>query len=80
MAVVGVGAGSATRISILPLDSISRGFIIQGEIRIIFAGKELRDDVSVDTCDLGSQSILHAVRIVARSQPPPQVALKNKFL
>jgi len=34
------------------------------ELRIIFAGKELRDDVAVDRCDLGNQSILHAVKIV----------------
>jgi len=38
----------------------------QEEIRIIFAGKELRDDVLVDSCDLGNQSILHAVQIVRR--------------
>lgn len=37
------------------------------EIKIIFAGKELGDNISVDSCDLGSQSILHAVRIVTRS-------------
>jgi len=46
------------------------------EIKIIFAGKELGDSVSVSTCDLGSQSILHAVRIVAKKQksesPAPQ--------
>lgn len=36
------------------------------ELRIIFAGKELRDDVALDTCDLGSQSILHAVKIVRK--------------
>jgi len=36
------------------------------EIKIIFAGKELNDSVLVDACDLGNQSILHAVRIVAR--------------
>jgi len=40
--------------------------INQEEIRIIFAGKELRDDVLVDSCDLGNQSILHAVKIVRR--------------
>jgi len=30
------------------------------ELRIIFAGKELRNDVALSTCDLGNQSILHA--------------------
>jgi len=34
------------------------------ELRIIFAGKELRDDVAINSCDLGNQSILHAVKIV----------------
>jgi len=34
------------------------------ELRIIFAGKELRNDIALVTCDLGNQSILHAVKIV----------------
>ncbi|XP_023336110.1 E3 ubiquitin-protein ligase parkin [Eurytemora carolleeae] len=42
------------------------------EIKIIFAGKELSDSVPVDSCDLGNQSILHAVRIVARIHLPTQ--------
>lgn len=37
------------------------------ELRIIFAGKELRDDVAIDTCNLGNQSILHAVKIVRQN-------------
>jgi len=43
------------------------------ELRIIFAGKELRDDVALATCDLGNQSILHAVKIVRKvdSQTSP---------
>lgn len=48
------------------------------EIKIIFAGKELRDDVSLDACDLGSQSILHAVRILARSPLPVQEASRTE--
>jgi len=44
------------------------------EIKIIFAGKELSDSVLVDSCDLGNQSILHAVRIVARTPGPSPVA------
>ena len=32
-----------------------------GHLRIIFAGRELGDEVSVDSCDLGNQSVLHAV-------------------
>eukprot|EP00090_Calanus_glacialis_P003597 TRINITY_DN12640_c0_g1_i7.p1 TRINITY_DN12640_c0_g1~~TRINITY_DN12640_c0_g1_i7.p1 ORF type:complete len:485 (-),score=172.35 TRINITY_DN12640_c0_g1_i7:307-1761(-) len=36
------------------------------ELRIIFAGKELRDDVAIDSCDLGNQSILHAVKVVRK--------------
>lgn len=43
--------------------------IKQEEIRIIFAGKELRDHVPVDSCDLGNQSILHAVKIVRKVEP-----------
>jgi len=33
------------------------------DVRIILAGRELGDTVSVASCDLGSQSILHAVRV-----------------
>ena len=33
-----------------------------GHLRIIFAGRELGDEVSVDSCDLGNQSVLHAVQ------------------
>ncbi|XP_055313254.1 E3 ubiquitin-protein ligase parkin [Sitodiplosis mosellana] len=37
------------------------------EVKIIFAGKELSDTTKLEECDLGQQSILHAVK--ARSQP-----------
>ncbi|XP_018393958.1 PREDICTED: E3 ubiquitin-protein ligase parkin [Cyphomyrmex costatus] len=32
------------------------------DIKIIFAGKELHDSIIIEECDLGQQSILHAVR------------------
>jgi len=37
------------------------------EIKIIFAGKELAGSVLIQECDLGQQSILHAVKILRRS-------------
>lgn len=33
--------------------------------RLIFAGKELPDNLVLKDCDLGQNSILHAVRIIA---------------
>uniref|UniRef100_A0A034W4L8 E3 ubiquitin-protein ligase parkin n=2 Tax=Bactrocera TaxID=47832 RepID=A0A034W4L8_BACDO len=38
------------------------------EVKIIFAGKELSDATTIQECDLGQQSILHAIR----SRPQPQ--------
>nr|XP_027213284.1 E3 ubiquitin-protein ligase parkin-like [Penaeus vannamei] len=35
-------------------------------LRIIFAGKELPDDMVMRQCDLGNHSILHAVRVVSK--------------
>ncbi|XP_073075965.1 E3 ubiquitin-protein ligase parkin isoform X2 [Manis javanica] len=39
------------------------------QLRVIFAGKELRDDLTVQSCDLDQQSIVH---IVLRPQRPVQ--------
>ncbi|CAH0753870.1 unnamed protein product [Bemisia tabaci] len=43
------------------------------EVKIIFAGKELPDSVLLEECDLGQQSILHAVKsrkkLVSESKP-----------
>ncbi|KAH8327610.1 hypothetical protein KR074_002853 [Drosophila pseudoananassae] len=36
------------------------------EVKIIFAGKELSDATTIEQCDLGQQSVLHAIR-----QRPP---------
>ena len=36
-------------------------------LKIIFAGRELSDEVSVDSCDLGNQSVLHAVEVITPS-------------
>ncbi|XP_069675402.1 E3 ubiquitin-protein ligase parkin [Periplaneta americana] len=38
------------------------------EVKIIFAGKELHDSIVIEDCDLGQQSILHAVK----SRPSPK--------
>lgn len=38
------------------------------DLRIIFAGKELPDDMMVQQCDLGNHSFLHAVRLVAKNK------------
>ncbi|XP_012282421.1 E3 ubiquitin-protein ligase parkin [Orussus abietinus] len=35
------------------------------DIKIIFAGKELHDSIIIEECDLGQQSILHAIRTPA---------------
>lgn len=37
------------------------------ELKIIFAGKELSDTITISECDLGQQSIIHAVK--ARTMP-----------
>ncbi|XP_022905956.2 E3 ubiquitin-protein ligase parkin [Onthophagus taurus] len=42
------------------------------EVKIIFAGKELGDSVTIAECDLGQQSILHAVRNKKRPKLPSQ--------
>ena len=36
------------------------------ELRIIFAGKELREDIELESCDLGNQSVLHAVKVLRK--------------
>ncbi|KAJ3653399.1 hypothetical protein Zmor_012653 [Zophobas morio] len=40
-----------------------------GEVKIIFAGKELGDSITISECDLGQQSTLHAIKITKK--PPP---------
>ncbi|XP_065164408.1 E3 ubiquitin-protein ligase parkin isoform X2 [Atheta coriaria] len=42
------------------------------EVKIIFAGKELGDTITLSECDLGQQSILHAVKINKRIKLPSQ--------
>ena len=39
-------------------------------LRIIFAGRELADSLAVESCDLGNQSLLHAVTVISREQRP----------
>ena len=41
-----------------------------GQLRIIFAGRELDDEINVDSCDLGNQSVLHAVEVITPAHPP----------
>ncbi|XP_039284843.1 E3 ubiquitin-protein ligase parkin [Nilaparvata lugens] len=38
------------------------------EVKIIFAGKELDDSITIEECDLGEQSILHAVQSRSNSK------------
>ena len=40
-------------------------------LAIILAGRELSNDVKVCDCDLGQQTILHAVQVVQKSTPKP---------
>ena len=40
-------------------------------LAIILAGRELSNDVKVCDCDLGQQTILHAVQVVQKSIPKP---------
>lgn len=42
------------------------------EIKIIFAGKELGDEIKIEECDLGQQSVLHAVKIRRKIMKLPQ--------
>ena len=49
-------------------------------VRIIFAGKELSDDVEVADCDLGERSVLHAIQVFERSGIPHAAAPMNKTL
>jgi len=50
------------------------------QLRIIFAGRELPDSLPVQNCDLGNQSVLHAVTVINREEsqapaPAPDTAL-----
>lgn len=38
------------------------------DLRIIFAGKELPDDMVIRDCDLGNHSFLHAVKVVSKDK------------
>lgn len=42
------------------------------EVKIIFAGKELGDNVTIAECDLGQRSVLHAIKIKKRIKVPSQ--------
>jgi parkin len=41
-----------------------------GEVKIIFAGKELGDSITISECDLGQQSTLHAIKVTKKLTPP----------
>ncbi|XP_055607307.1 E3 ubiquitin-protein ligase parkin [Uranotaenia lowii] len=47
--------------------------LMPDELKIIFAGKELSDTITISECDLGQQSIIHAVK----SRPMPVRKLPN---
>ncbi|CAG9855836.1 unnamed protein product [Phyllotreta striolata] len=40
------------------------------EVKIIFAGKELGDEIKIEECDLGQKSVLHAVKIAKKTKLP----------
>ncbi|XP_050303446.1 E3 ubiquitin-protein ligase parkin [Anthonomus grandis grandis] len=48
------------------------------EVKVIFAGKELGDDIIIEECDLGQQSILHIVKIKASTKNTQGIALDPK--
>lgn len=48
------------------------------EVKIIFAGKELSDNVTIADCDLGEQSILHAIKIKKKSKVEPSTSIVNE--
>ncbi|XP_076372549.1 E3 ubiquitin-protein ligase parkin isoform X3 [Tachypleus tridentatus] len=50
--------------------------VLPEDLSIIFAGKELDDDLCVENCDIGQQSILHAVR--ARNRAPSLMITTSK--
>ena len=49
------------------------------EIKIIFAGKELGDSISVDSCDLGSQVILAELASAVSTRFPLKVTKAMQF-
>ena len=55
------------------LSSLLGPEIHQDSLRIIFAGRELPDLLAVESCQLGNQSVLHAVTVLSKQeeQPPP---------
>ncbi|XP_054260838.1 E3 ubiquitin-protein ligase parkin-like isoform X1 [Macrosteles quadrilineatus] len=50
------------------------------ELKIIFAGKELEDSIIIEDCDLGEQSILHAVKTKRRTSSSPATKPLNEAL
>lgn len=50
------------------------------EIAIIFSGKELSDDFRLDQCDLGQNSIIHAVKIKHKSQSESKMSKQPGIL
>ncbi|XP_045431096.1 E3 ubiquitin-protein ligase parkin isoform X2 [Pipistrellus kuhlii] len=56
-----VEVDSATSILQLKEEVAKRQGVPADQLRVIFAGKELRNDLVVQSCDLGQQSIVHVV-------------------
>ena len=55
-----MGVGKTPLVSI-PV--ISRNTILN---HITYIGKELREDIELESCDLGNQSVLHAVKVIRK--------------
>ncbi|KAK7075810.1 Park2p [Halocaridina rubra] len=47
------------------------------DLRIIFAGKELPNDMVIQQCDLGHHSTLHAIRVVAKENQQQSSSVSN---
>ncbi|XP_036173233.1 E3 ubiquitin-protein ligase parkin isoform X1 [Myotis myotis] len=64
-----VEVDSATSIFQLKEEVAKRQGVPADQLRVIFAGKELRNDLVVQSCDLGQQSIVHVVLRPGREGP-----------
>ena len=49
-------------------------------IGIILAGRELGNDIKVGDCDLGQQTILHAVQVVQKATPASKAPLNEELV
>ena len=55
-----MGIGKTLLVSI---SALSRNIFLY---HITHVGKELREDIELESCDLGNQSVLHAVKVIRK--------------